>query len=376
MPMGTLKNTVYSMALPILGQRCLWHAQDPVGRVLHRRHVVGACVQRLEKGALTACYTVGFASLEGQPRPVQKDTVFRTASIAKMVTALLVMRLQTQGRLNVQQDISDLAGSRIRNPYCPEAPITLGMLLSHTAAMADSPAYFASFQEPVDLDALLKDRQAWLPAVPGLFFHYSNLGAGMVACLLEKHFGCSFEQLAQQELFAPLRVRATFDASALPEGAAADCYRVLPKALAYDAKKRREEAVPMREANPQRHYLAAAGGLMITAPQLARLALLAWDGGRGFISEECLALMKQPIGRWPERQIPMGHGMGLLKLEDPRVCSRPVWGHQGFAYGAVNGVFFDREGNGFVQLNSGASEQRKGHLALVNRDLIHLLMKG
>ena len=52
-----------------------------------------------------------------------------------------------------------------------------------------------------------------------------------------------------------------------------------------------------------------------------------------------------------------------------------LWGHQGFAYGAVNGVFFDKQGNGFASLNSGASEQRCGHLALVNRDLINWSMK-
>jgi len=38
-------------------------------------------------------------------------------------------------------------------------------------------------------------------------------------------------------------------------------------------------------------------------------------------------------------------------------------------------VFFDAEGNGFASLNSGVSERRIGHLALINRDLIRLWMK-
>ena len=49
-------------------------------------------------------------------------------------------------------------------------------------------------------------------------------------------------------------------------------------------------------------------------------------------------------------------------------------GHQGFAYGAVNGFFFDDKGNGFVSFNSGASEQRIGRLSLLNRDLIRVLL--
>ena len=80
--------------------------------------------------------------------------------------------------------------------------------------------------------------------------------------------------------------------------------------------------------------------------------------------------MRRPVAGWPEKAVNMRHGMGLLTLDDPGVCGRTLWGHQGFAYGAVNGVFFDEEGSGFACLNSGVSEQRHGHLAVINRDLI------
>jgi hypothetical protein len=52
-----------------------------------------------------------------------------------------------------------------------------------------------------------------------------------------------------------------------------------------------------------------------------------------------------------------------------------LYGHQGFAYGAAQGAFYEEStGNGFVFLNGGASEARRGHLALVNRDLILLIL--
>ena len=37
----------------------------------------------------------------------------------------------------------------------------------------------------------------------------------------------------------------------------------------------------MKEPDPERRYLPAAGNLFITAPELARLALVAWGGGDG-----------------------------------------------------------------------------------------------
>lgn len=373
MPVGTLKNTLYGAALPVFGKRCEWKAHTELEKILHSHHAVGASVQRFEKGRLTDCHCVGYAKLKDERLPVTPDTVFRTASIAKMVTALLVFRLQTQGKLHVQQDIQDFLGYEARNPHHPHAPITLAMLLSHTSGMVDSQTYFASFQKPVSLQSLLHDPQTYTASAPGLQFRYSNFAAGMIGCLLEKTFGMSLETLAQKELFEPLGVQATYDLTQAQN--VADSYRVLPSGLAFDAQSRRQKAQPLDEADGEHHYLLASGSLYLTARDLAKLTLAAWNGADGFISEESLRQMHTPLLGWPEPQVNMKHGMGLLQLEDQAISARTLWGHQGFAYGAVNGVFFDAEGNGFASLNSGVSERRIGHLALINRDLIRLWMK-
>ena len=381
MPVGTVKNLLYGLALPVLGQRPAWRAPkggaaaQAVARALWRERCVGACVQRLERGALGECICVGYAALEPVKRPVAPDTIFRTASVAKMVTALLVFRLQTLGRLSVAEDVGDLLGRRVRNPHCPEAPITLGMLLSHTSGIVDSAAYFAAFGRGAPLSELLEDPRSYLPAVPGTTFRYSNLGAGMVASLLEKRFDVSFEALIERELLEPLGVTGTFDPSGLDAADVADSYRVLPASRAFCAAQRIASAEPMKEPDPERRYLPAAGNLFITAPDLARLALVAWSGGDGFLDAWSLEEMRRPVAGWPEKAVNMRHGMGLLTLDDPGVCGRTLWGHQGFAYGAVNGVFFDGQGSGFVLLDSGCSERRTGHLAQVNRELIRICLE-
>jgi len=376
MPIGPLKNQIYGLALPVLGKRCEWKASDEprLTQILKKHHAVGACIQRFEKGKLTTCHAAGYARLQGEKLPVMKETVFRTASVAKMVSALLVFRMQTQGRLNVQQDVSELLGYPVRNPHFPDAPITLAMLLSHTSAIVDSQAYFAAFQQKTPLRVLLKEPSAFLAAVPGTTFRYSNFAAGMVGCILEKQTGMSLEKLAQQELFQPLGVQATFDASALNPAFTADSYRVLPSGMAFDARKRIQTSAPLDEPDAEQHYLLASGNLYLTATDLAKLTLAACHGADGFLDEKSLKQMHNPLLGWPEKEVPMRHGMGLLMLEDERIYPGPLWGHQGFAYGAVNGVFFDAEGNGFASLNSGVSERRMGHLALINRDLINWAM--
>lgn len=378
MPAGNLKNTLYQLALPVLGLR------SPIAsvqggssdenaqlcRLLRSQHAVGACIQRFEKGRLTECFTAGNARMEPDTQPVTAETVFRTASIAKMVTALLVFRLQALGKLNVCEELSGFLGVPVQNPHYPQAPITLGMLLNHTSSIVDSPAYFASFQQPVSLTELLQNPASYSGSLPGLQFRYSNFAAGLIGCLLEKRFQQSFEQLAQEHLFQPLGVSATFDLSTLKEKPVADSWRVLPRERCFDAEKRMAAAISLDEPDPERHYLLASGSLFLTATDLAKLALTAWNGHDGFLSPECLSLMQTPTVPWPRQEVCLRHGMGLLKLDDPAIVKKPLWGHQGFAYGAVNGVFFDEEGSGFACLNSGVSEQRQGHLAVINRDLI------
>lgn len=383
MPAGNLKNTLYQLALPFLGLRSpiasVQGGSDDENarlcRLLRSQHAVGACIQRFEKGRPTECFVAGNARMEPSVQPVTAETIFRTASIAKMVTVLLVFRLQTLGKLNVCEELSDFLGVPVQNPHYPQAPITLGMLLNHTSSIVDSPAYFASFQQPVPLTELLQNPASYSGSLPGLQFRYSNFAAGSIGCLLEKRFHQSFEQLAQEHLFQPLGVSATFDLSALKEKPVADSWRVLPRECCFDAEKRMAAAISLDEPDPERHYLLASGSLFLTATDLAKLALTAWNGPDGFLSPECLSLMQHPTVPWPRQEVCLRHGMGLLKLDDPAIVKKPLWGHQGFAYGAVNGVFFDEEGSGFVCLNSGVSEQRQGHLAVVNRELIRLFFQ-
>lgn len=381
MPDGSIRNALYRIALPIIGKRCEWSAvdggedADGVRRALKSAHAVGACVQRIRAGRLAECYTAGYYALEPDKRPVTRETVFRTASIAKLVAALLVMRLQTLGRLDVCEDVSDFLGYPVRNPYCPEAPITLGMLMSHSSGIIDGQAYARSLNEPCDLRALLSHSDSFAPAIPGVAFRYSNLAAGMIGSMLEKRFGESIEALAQKELFKPLGVEATFDITTLADKQVADSYRVLPPALAFSASGRMDGAHPLTSPDPERHYQYTAGNLFVSAPELARLALVAWRGADGFINERSLSLLKGRLMRWPVDKIGLYHGMGALQTDDARICDRTVYGHQGIAYGAANGVMFTDAGDGFALLTSGASESRSMHFTTLNRDLISLFMR-
>ena len=294
MPVTARKNKLYAAALPLLGRRCHWkHAQADGGdsdtktaveAVLRTHRVVGGCVQVLRDGQAAGLYYAGNASL-GPRIPVRPDTVFRTASIAKAVCALLVFRLQTLGKLNVEEDVSAFWHRPIRNPHLPDTPIPLGALLSHSAGFVDSPKYFRSFQEDMPVDALLGDSLSFADTKPYERFRYSNFGAGLIGSLLEHRFPVSIEELMQTELFRPLGVTATFDITKAEANRLADSYRVLPpeRTAAFSAAARRKAASPILAPDTQRHFLLMSGNLFITAADMAKLCLLVMRGGKGFL---------------------------------------------------------------------------------------------
>ena len=149
---------------------------------------------------------------------------------------------------------------------------------------------------------------------------------------------------------------------------------------AFDAPARFKAASPLDLPDPEGHYLLASGSLYITAEGLMRLCLPLVQGStvgsEPFLDARSVRLMTTPTTDWPDPEVRMRHGAGLLEVDDRAIHLVRLNGHQGFAYGAVNGVFFDDCGNGFASLNNGASEKRIGHLSCLNRDLIRICLAG
>ena len=81
------------------------------------------------------------------------QTLYRMASVSKMVAAVGAMILVEQGKLDLDADISRYLGFQIRNPHFPTAPITTRMLLSHTSSLRDDAGY--NFPINVNLKSFL-----------------------------------------------------------------------------------------------------------------------------------------------------------------------------------------------------------------------------
>jgi CubicO group peptidase (beta-lactamase class C family) len=145
----------------------------------------------------------------GRDKPATTETLFRIASISKLVTTLGVMKLAEDGKLSLDADIGTYLGYPVRNPHFPDAPITMRMLLTHTSSLRDDAGYFW-------FDGNLRDRLA-TPAMwardhaPGAYFSYANLPWGVAGTVMEKVTGERFDRLMKRLVLDPLGLRGGYN---------------------------------------------------------------------------------------------------------------------------------------------------------------------
>ena len=344
-----------------------------IERILRKHRCVGAALCSFDETGVRNTLTFGVAHTPDTA--VNRDTVFRAASVSKFVTALGAMKLKEQGRLDLDRDVNEYLPFPIRHPKAPETPLTLRMLLSHTAGIHDGTDYNSCIAKGVPLTDLLKG-DSFTEHLPGTAWEYSNFGAGIAGAVMEAATNTDFEALMQETVFQPLGVTATYYPQKV-QGDLADAVRILPRSKTpnFNAAERRSRVLPPVEVNPEKHYNLAHGALCVSAPELAKLGMAGMK--TGFLTVESLNEMRRVVTPFGERARNLSQGLGTFVLEDERICMRPLYGHQGMAYGAVHGLFFDPETQkGFALLTTGASEARRGVLADLNAEMICMLLGG
>lgn len=168
-----------------------------------RQHIAGMAVGIVRNGSVILSKGYGFASLE-EPALVTDETIFRLASVSKHMVAVCVMILAEQGKLQTSDSV---------RKYLPDVPeewhaITIRHLLQLSSGLRrESPAYSKAAPQP--LDALISSLYSIpLAFVPGSKWQYSNMSYFVLARIIEKVTGESFEQYANK-LFAGLGLQDT-----------------------------------------------------------------------------------------------------------------------------------------------------------------------
>ena len=308
-------------------------------------------------------------------RAVTPDDPVRVASVSKLVVAVGVMRLVEQGVLDLDDDVSRKLGWSLRNPAFPGRPITLRMLLSHTASIRDHDDNYAI---PLGgrLRTVMTDPAAWdVTHGPGDgWFAYSNLNFPIVASIMEAATSDRFDRLMERLVLDPMRLDACYNwltcgdaevARAVeldgPDGKPEkdDLHGIRP-ACPVQPPKEGDCNLKRWRAGENGALFAPQGGLRISPRGLARVGrMMLGDGmidGARILSAASVATMIAPLWTFnghngdTDRGFTCRYALAVQTLasrqrgcgDDPAGDGIAWQGHAGEAYGLRSGLWVDR----------------------------------
>lgn len=130
--------------------------------------------------------------------PVTTESVFTIGSITKQFTGTAILKLEMQGKLSVNDPISEF----FNNVPQDKANITIHHLLTHSAGLESD--YGNSDFEEVSRDEIIRRvLNAELRSKPGERYHYSNAGYSLLGAIIEITSGQSYEAYLNEHLFKP-----------------------------------------------------------------------------------------------------------------------------------------------------------------------------
>lgn len=242
----------------------------------------GCALAVYRDGALQTLVSDGVGDI-ARGNALDGDTVFYAASVSKQFTALALVQLSLQGKVDLDGDIRQWL------PALPAyaATVTPRMLLQHSSGILDSlslvrfsagPGTAASVSRHDTLALVLA--QTHTNFTPGTATTYSNGAYLLVAELIERVSGERFPDYVRRHILEPLGMRDSYMLDGEPKDSPRRAHGYVPTAAGY----------AVRDTYPR---YGGSGGLMLSLNDLAR-----WEHdierGHQVWTREVRALMEAP----------------------------------------------------------------------------------
>lgn len=202
---------------------------ENLGRQTHAGWVAGAVVSVVKDGELIFKQGYGFADLKDRVEVDADQTLFRLASMSKLLTWTAVMQLVERGVLGLDDDVNDHLEA-FKLPATFAEPVRIRNLLTHTAGFESNMFGYYLAPDAAHLPPLAESlarhmpARVWAPATDfndGRTAAYSDWGAALAGHIVALKSGQSFEDYVEAHIFRPCGMaHSTFREVPLPRNVA------------------------------------------------------------------------------------------------------------------------------------------------------------
>jgi D-alanyl-D-alanine carboxypeptidase len=289
--------------------------------------------------------TAGVGDLRTR-EPVPVDGEVRIGSNTKTFTAVVVLQLVAEGKLELDAPVERYLPKLVRGDGIDGNAITVRQLLQHTSGLPNYTNFLADgllpyqhwYAEPRALLDLALEQKA--TSAPGTTFAYSNTNYLIAGLIVEQVTHRPIAEHIERRIIKPLNLRHTY----FPGVGEERLRGPHPHGYHHD-----DPALPLVDVSEQDPSFGWAAGQMVSTPSEINQFFVALLKGR-LLKPEQLREMRKTIPA-PELGKDARYGLGLVSNELP--CGGLAWGHGGTI-------------TGYSTTNAATDEGRAATVAVTN----------
>jgi CubicO group peptidase (beta-lactamase class C family) len=177
---------------------------------MKNNQIPGAAVAVIKDHEIILSKGYGKTTVEEWGTPVRPDTLFRIASVSKLLTGTVIMMLAEKGLIDLDKTVQHyVPWFTAADPELSKL-ITIRMLLSHSSGLPTGDDTRSQYHE----DGLMLYMKEVVPTLPILFhpgsaYSYGNHALNIAGFVAEQVTGKPFASLMQEMLFEPLNMKQT-----------------------------------------------------------------------------------------------------------------------------------------------------------------------
>ena len=251
----------------------------------------------------------GSFGLSDGVEPMKVENTFSICSISKLFTAVAIMQLVEDGKINLDDPIQKvLPWFDINNDFKDAPELTIKSILSHSSGLpreSNHPYWsWPDFPFPTKQDVIdeLKNQEMLYP--PSKYYQYSNLGLSLLGFIVEEVTQTNFDDYVNQNILIPLSMNNTKTYMSTE-----DYGKNLT--LGYSSLNRNNEREKVNFFNAD--GIAAAAGFTSNVEDLAKFARwqidLVKSLEKNILSPETLKLMHEI--HWDDKLTSVTRGLGF-----------------------------------------------------------------
>ena len=210
-------DSLYKPAVFTDGQRLeKIKAMMPVIDSMYRRHAEknhfpGIAFGVVVDGQLIYTGSHGYTDID-KKIPVTSSSLFRIASMSKSFTAMAILKLRDEGKLDLDNPASKFLPElkNLKYPTADAPEITIRHLLTHGAGFPEDNPWGDRQLADTDKDLLeFIGKQISFSNPPGVEFEYSNLGFALLGKIVTKVSGKRYQDYIKENIWLPLGMKTS-----------------------------------------------------------------------------------------------------------------------------------------------------------------------